>query len=330
MEPTPDNGNVRTVLELDLVAYSDVARALEENLNIQAVKIFQDQIQSFVDAGLNDLNLKRDDVVLGTAGDNAILIFDDAVLMHNFAKAVQEATEKHNRKRSVESAKRWFRMGAATGTVLVIPSERRIVGTTVARAVRLEAAAEKGQLIIDADTYNALPEDLKKCYGDEEIISGKRDERFNVRRCVFATPLECPASQPGKASGNYRWAKLVSGIILLLAAFIGAEGVWEHYIATKTPLQRMERYRKNAESILDSISWQDELPAVLKRWREEALLLDNDPLRKSLLEKISIMEDKSKILARPAVKVSLDRIAEELSDAKRSQRKVVSSQPKQP
>ena len=179
--------NTKTVLELDLAAYSDIASALEENLDVQAVKTFQDQIQSFVDVGLSELGLLREQLVFATAGDNALLIFDDPAVMHRFAKIVQEATVKHNRKKSVESAKRWFRMGAATGAVLVIAEERRIVGTTVARAVRLEAAAEKGELIIDAETYDALPDDLKQAYGPEEIVPGKRAERFTVRRCPMVS-----------------------------------------------------------------------------------------------------------------------------------------------
>ena len=65
--------------------------------------------------------------------------------------------------------------------------ERRIVGTTVARAVRLEAAAEKGELIVDAETYDALPDDLKQGYGPEEIVAGKRAERFTVRRCALVS-----------------------------------------------------------------------------------------------------------------------------------------------
>ena len=330
MNKTASESNIKTVLELDLVAYSDIARALEENLDVQAVKTFQDQIQSFVDIGLKELHLRRDDVVLATAGDNAILIFENAALLHHFAKVVQEATEKHNRQRSVESAKRWFRMGAATGPVLIIPEERRIVGTTVARAVRLEAAAEKGELLIDSDTFHALPEDLKKCYSAEEIVSGKRDELFNVRRCAFVIPPKHSANQPSKRSDKLQRSKLFAGAILLLAAFVGAGFFWKHYIATKTPLQKMEQCRKDAESTLDSFSWQDELPIVLKRWREETLMLVDEPLRKSILEKLSLMEEKSKILAKPAVKMSLDRIAEELSDAERGQSKVLSTQPKRP
>ena len=180
----------KTVLELDLAAYSDIASALEENLDVDAVKIFQDQIQSFVDIGLKQLNLHRNDVVFATAGDNALLIFDSAAVMHEFVRIVQDATFQHNRRKSVESAKRWFRMGAATGAVLMIPEERRIVGTTVARAVRLEAAADKGELLIDTETYEALPPDLQKLYGPEEIVPGKRDEQFTVRRHAFVSPKD--------------------------------------------------------------------------------------------------------------------------------------------
>jgi len=91
-------------------------------------------------------------------------MFDDAEVMHKFAQAVQSQTLAHNAVRSIESAKRWFRMGAATGVVLVTPGERRIVGSTIVRAVRLEAAAEIGQLVVDLTTFDALPDNLKRLY----------------------------------------------------------------------------------------------------------------------------------------------------------------------
>jgi len=179
------HSQIKTVLEMDLAAYSDVARMLEENLNVEAVKVFQDQIQEFVDYGLTVIGLHRDDVVVATAGDNAILMFDDAQTMHKFAQAVQTQTLAHNVARSVESAKRWFRMGAATGIVLAIPDEHRVVGSTISRAVRLEAAAEIGQLVVDLPTFDALPDDLKNAYGSVDIIPGKRSERFEGRRCTL-------------------------------------------------------------------------------------------------------------------------------------------------
>jgi hypothetical protein len=139
--------SIKTVLEIDLYSYNDIATFIEENLDVAAVKEFEDQIQQFVDYGLRAVNLRRDDVVLGTAGDNAVLIFDNASTMHRFAQAVHEATVIHNRSKTVDLAKRWFRMGAATGIVEFDLSKRRIVGITTARAVRLEAVSGKGQLV---------------------------------------------------------------------------------------------------------------------------------------------------------------------------------------
>jgi class 3 adenylate cyclase len=191
MHTPPSENSIKTVLELDLASYSDIARVLEEHLDAHAVMAFENQIQSFVDRGLEQVRLKREDVVFGTAGDNAVLVFDDPSVMHRFAEALQQAVAAHNRARTVDSAKRRFRMGAATGPVLLLQAEKRIVGTTVARAVRLEAAAEHGQLLADVATYGSLPDSLKGFYGDEEEIRGKREERFIARRCTFT-----PASEP--------------------------------------------------------------------------------------------------------------------------------------
>ena len=177
--------SIKTVLEIDLYSYNDIATFIEENLDVAAVKAFEDQIHRFVDCGLKAVGLRRDDVVLGTAGDNAVLIFDDATTMHRFSEAVHRATLIHNRSKTVELAKRWFRMGAATGIVEYDPSKRRIVGITTARAVRLEAASGKGQLVVDLATFDALQEDLKRVYGEEEIIEGKREERYKARRCTL-------------------------------------------------------------------------------------------------------------------------------------------------
>jgi hypothetical protein len=70
--------------------------------------------------------------VLGTSGDNAVLIFDDAETMHRFAQAVQNETLVYNNQNSIEAAKRWFQMGAGTGMALSLPSQKQIVGTMAA------------------------------------------------------------------------------------------------------------------------------------------------------------------------------------------------------
>jgi class 3 adenylate cyclase len=189
--------SIKTVLEIDLYSYNDIATFIEENLDVSAVRSFEDQIQEFVDYGLKTVNLWRDDIVLGTAGDNAVLIFDDATTMHRFAEAVHQATLIHNRSKTVELAKRWFRMGAATGIVEFDFSKRRIVGITTARAVRLEAASGKGQLVVDLPTFDALQEDLREVYDVEEIIEGKREERYKARRCTL---IDVPEVLPAETA----------------------------------------------------------------------------------------------------------------------------------
>ncbi|MDA1273378.1 MAG: hypothetical protein O2960_04905 [Verrucomicrobia bacterium] len=40
----------KTIVELDLIAYSDLARHLEENLSVNELALLDEQIQGFVDA----------------------------------------------------------------------------------------------------------------------------------------------------------------------------------------------------------------------------------------------------------------------------------------
>src|SRR4051794_18543130 len=138
----------KTVVELDLVGYSDVSRILEENLEAALVAKFNDQIQNFVEAGLKAVKLKRNKVVLATTGDGAILAFDQPAQAHHFGVAVHEAAQAHNSGRTIASAMRWFRIGGATGELHKKPRDgggQEIAGTVIATAVRLEAAARPGQ-----------------------------------------------------------------------------------------------------------------------------------------------------------------------------------------
>src|SRR5258708_2695867 len=76
-------------------------------------------------------------------------------------------------------------------------SKRRIVGITTARAVRLEAASGKGQLVVDLATFDALREDLRRLYGVEETIEGKREERYKARRCTLINVLPAETALEG-------------------------------------------------------------------------------------------------------------------------------------
>jgi len=173
----------KTVVELDLVGYSTISQNLEQGLDVSTVAQLNQQIQSFVDAGLKATNASRDKSVMATTGDGAILVFDSSTDAHRFAQAVHETTREHNRKRQQPLAKRVFRIGVASGEIIMQPKPGGgfdIAGTTIANAVRLEAKARPGGLLVDNVTFEALQPEQKEYYGPKQIVAGKRDEEFEA------------------------------------------------------------------------------------------------------------------------------------------------------
>jgi class 3 adenylate cyclase len=137
----------KTIVELDLVGYSSIARNVEESLDVRTVAQVNQQIHGFIDLGLNAANSSQDDAVMTLTGDGAILAFDSAEQAHTFAEAINRATQEHNKKRKDRFAMRVFRIGAATGEIVMKAKPGGgfdIAGSTIARAVRLEAKATPG------------------------------------------------------------------------------------------------------------------------------------------------------------------------------------------
>jgi len=130
----------------------------------------------------------RKETVMATTGDGAILVFGSAAQAHQFAVAVHAATAEHNRNLTQPLAKRVFRSGAATGEIVMEPKPGggyEIAGTTIARAVRLEAKAQPGGFQVDEATYQALAEDQRGRYGGKVQVAGKRDELFVAFACLL-------------------------------------------------------------------------------------------------------------------------------------------------
>lgn len=94
---------------------------------------------------------RREDTVMATTGDGAIVVFDAPTTGHRFAEMVHEACRAHNHGKSVPAARRWFRIGIATGDLVLetLGATRKMAGSVIARAVRLEAAANIGEILAD-------------------------------------------------------------------------------------------------------------------------------------------------------------------------------------
>lgn len=181
----------KTIVELDLRGYSDIARDLEEHLSADVVMHFNEQIQKLVDDALTSVGVSREIAVMATTGDGAILVFDEPLIGHKFSVAIHNSCREHNQTRTVEAAKRWFRIGIATGELAINDRDgiRNMAGSVIARAVRLESAANIGEILADLDTYSELSSDIQAQYGVEELVHGKRNEKFHIRRYVVVPGL---------------------------------------------------------------------------------------------------------------------------------------------
>ena len=192
----------KTILELDLIGYSDKARELEEQLNVSLVMQFNDQIQEFVDTGLEAAGLTREYVIVQSTGDGAIVVLDEAEQAHNFAEAVNDACKQHNSDKSVESAKRWFRIAAATGDVEIRGDN--LAGIVIANAVRLETAGESGHFLVDRATYDNLPQETP------QALSARRRGARQTGRTDPGSPPRLPGRRQSAARSRNANDELVA------------------------------------------------------------------------------------------------------------------------
>ncbi len=209
-----------------MVGYSTLARLLEENAGVAAVAQLNRQIQLFVEAGLASLPAEAAPARIAETGDGAILLFQAAEHAHRFATQTLTAAHEHNQSRTDESAKRWFRIGIASGQVTrknLDQEDSGYAGIAIANAVRLESAAERGEVVVDLPTFEALPAPMRKLYGPESTVRGKRTEVFRVRkyRVIAATPA--PGWHPRQIfSGRIKLIPWALALFLLCLVVLGA------------------------------------------------------------------------------------------------------------
>ncbi len=175
----------QTVVVVDMVGYSTLARLLEENTGAPAVAQLNRQIQSMIQHALGLLSAPGKHSTMSHTGDGAILLFDRAQDAHCFARLLHEIAQRHNQSRSEHSATRWFRIGIATGEITRLNLEAEdcgYAGITIANAVRLEGAARPGEIIVDRTTFASLSPAMRALYAAESVVRGKRAEVFRVRR----------------------------------------------------------------------------------------------------------------------------------------------------
>ena len=168
----------RTLVKLDLVGYGDIANLLESFTDATSVSKFNAKIRMWVEDGLHQIGTNNGEILKkGAVGDSALVSFQVADDAHCFSKLIHHNLEKWNLLQST-GPKVAFRIGCATGELDVATHD----GCLNTEAYRLEPQASPGGTLIAAETYKELSSEFQDEYDIEEIVPGKRKEKFRARR----------------------------------------------------------------------------------------------------------------------------------------------------
>jgi tetratricopeptide (TPR) repeat protein/class 3 adenylate cyclase len=291
-EATVSDGQTmyRTVVVVDMVGYSTLARLLEENTGASAVAHLNRQIQVLIQGALATLPTETFHGKIAETGDGAILYFDFPHYAHLFSTQLHTLAREYNQSRTERSARRWFRIGIASGELSRTDLEQRssFAGIVIANAVRLECAAHPGEIVMDAATFRVLPDPYCPVYSAESTIRGKRQEVFRVRRYqVIERP---PAASVREIRISRRRMLGLSAGAAGLAAF----GVWfkapeidrlMHPLPMKrfVALHIWPEPEKEVVAVLNRIvaSIQDRLTRAEPHDRQFVVFFPGDPLLRS-------------------------------------------------
>jgi class 3 adenylate cyclase len=231
----------KTVAVVDMVGYSSIARILEQNISAASVSELNKQIQSFITRALEQLPEAQTYIVVARTGDGIILLFDAVDAAHSFAANVHRFAREHNDLRTESTAQRWFRVGIATGDVSAtanLAASDEYAGTTIANAVRLEAATEAGEVMMDEASFAELSPEFRPLYGLGETVKGKRDESFRVRRYVV-TPRSVATGFDAAPDSPRPWRAATRKLLVAAVYLVPLAGLiaWEHrdHLNTFTP-----------------------------------------------------------------------------------------------
>src|SRR5258708_6679482 len=107
----------QTVVDIDLVAYSDLARLLQEAGTVKSVAELNREINDTIVAGAKAVGVTLTATNYKNTGDGGLIFFSKAEEAHRFARQVHTAAGARNETKTTFAGKRHYRIGAATGEV---------------------------------------------------------------------------------------------------------------------------------------------------------------------------------------------------------------------
>jgi class 3 adenylate cyclase len=180
-----------TVVELDMVGFTECAHRVEKLLGPDGVKLITEQMRGFALDALREMKIDAG-VIRDAAGDHMLLVFDRPDDADRFAVEFHETWAAHNAKHTDPANHYLFRLGIGTGE---LAAGEEVAGTTIIDAVRLEEGGQPGHVLINPATYDALSPRRRARYGQREHIriKGKKDGDYPAHRCVVVQPSTRPS-----------------------------------------------------------------------------------------------------------------------------------------
>jgi hypothetical protein len=180
-----------TVVEVDVINYSETAFRVERELGLGAegLDLLNGQLRALVARAVKAAKLDPKKTIKHQSADGFVLSFLSADDAHHFSVKLHKLCIAENRLSTTTSAHRWFRIGAATGELY--EGSRGIAGLLIIEAVRLEAGANKGHILIDEKTYKDLSLVCRNEYIEKlEPVIDKKDKVHFAYRCEVPVPEE--------------------------------------------------------------------------------------------------------------------------------------------
>lgn len=173
------------VVSCDLCEYGRHSRVVVDVLTIEQLRLFDQQIEDLLRKSLAACGEAAQNAVFKDTGDGAVILLASPTLAVSFACEVIAAVDTRNRPVLNPDYCWSFRIGIATGDVCItetrtpsgaVVTKLRTSGIALARAIRLQTAAEPNSIIVGKRTWDGLTPEQQALFGPEEQIPGKPHE----------------------------------------------------------------------------------------------------------------------------------------------------------
>lgn len=183
--PTKTKRKLTTILTADVVGYSQLMAADEEN-TFSTLRTYREVTDGLIE--------KHGGRIFNTAGDAVLAEFGSAVEAVRCAISIQEDLAVRNSELPKER-QMWFRIGINVGDVMVQNGD--LFGDGVNVAARLEGLAEKGGICISGSTFDQVKNKLSIAFDD---IGGQKVKNIPEPVAAFRLVPGKVAVKPGGKS----------------------------------------------------------------------------------------------------------------------------------